>query len=262
MQCIKHFVGHGQSINELKFHPRDPNLLLSVSKDHQLRLWNIKTDVNIAILGGVDGHRDEVLSGDINIEGNLIVSCGMDHSLKIWSLDKKEIKEAIEKSYQYNPNKTNRPFQTLGQNFPDFSTRDIHRNYVDCVRWFGKFILSKSCENRIVCWKPGKVSDFDYQLKSTDSTISVLYQLDFRECDIWFMRFSMDYRQKVLALGNQVGRVYVWDMDVNDPAQARCSSLSHPKCVSAVRQTHFSRDGNTLITVCDDGSMWRWERVR
>lgn len=264
MTCVRNFVGHGNAINEVLFHPCDPNLLLSVSKDHALRLWNVKTEHNIAIFGGVEGHRDEVLSAHFNIDGTKIVSAGMDHTLMIWQFDSEPIQTAIALSKTHDTNKTKRGFPTELCHFPDFSTRDIHRNYVDCCRWFGDFVLSKSCENSIVCWKPGGL-DTEERKESGDKVdhnkTAVIQKLEVKDCEIWFVRFSTDSEDKVLALGNTKGKIYTWDLMVCDPSLLRPTILSHPKCTTAVRQTSLSRDGDILIAVCDDGSIWRWDRI-
>ena len=222
----KQLKGHGLSINDLKIHPRSPSLLLSVSKDHSLRLWNIKTHTCIAIFGGVEGHRDEVLSADFHKQGNRIISCGMDHALKIWSLDSKIVADAIENSHTYNSSKSPTEFQTARVDFPAFTTRDIHRNYVDCVSWLGNFVLSKSCENKIVLWKPGKLdSEWEDLLPESgvisDAKTTPIHNFELANSEIWFMRFSLDRNQTTIALGNMIGKTYIWDIDEDDPDDFR-----------------------------------------
>ena len=75
-------------------------------------------------------------------------------------------------------------------------------------------------------------------------------RFEFSQCDIWYMRFSLDYEQKVrrvkmyslqvlnrpngyheltnvsdffqlMAVGNQAGKTFVWDIGVDDPTKAR-----------------------------------------
>ena len=245
-------MGCGDSINELKLHPADSNLLLSASKDNSLRLWNLSTKRCVVIFGGLQGHRDEVLSCDFDLEAKFILSCGMDHSIKMWSLEAEGVEKTIELSYTYNDTK---PFPVLNQHFPIFSTRSIHRNYVDCVRWFGNFVLSKSCENKIFCWKPNLTSK-----KSSDipDQSEVLHSFDYGNCDIWYMRFAVSPSFDAIAAGNQIGKVFLWDIS-DEPSKP--AILSHQKCSTAIRQVCFSPDSNIMVTVSDDSSVWRWDKA-
>lgn len=261
---IRYLSGHGGAINDLKVSPTYQELVLSASKDHSLRLWNIRTEACIAIFGGVEGHRDEVLSSDFHISGTKIISCGMDHSLKIWNFTQ-DVLDAIQLSFSFSDHSTRKSFPTVRKHFPTFSTRDIHRNYVDCVAWYGNFILSKSCENTIVCWRPGKLeSSTDLNLPTkytTDTTCTILENFDVKNCDIWFLRFSIDSSMKYLALGNKIGKTYIFDLDSHDHDSKPIEKylLSHPKCQSSIRQTCFSNNANTLICSCEDGTIWRWD---
>ncbi|KAL5132356.1 Polycomb group protein FIE1 [Glycine soja] len=51
------FVGHGDSINEVKAQILNPSLV-----DESIRLWNAHTGIYILIFAGARGHRNEVLS--------------------------------------------------------------------------------------------------------------------------------------------------------------------------------------------------------
>ena len=88
---------------------------------------------------------------------------------------------------------------------------------------------------------------------------SVIHRFEIKECEIWFMRFCLDFDKKTLALGNQNGKTYIYDLTVKEPSQIKSTVLSHPKCTTAIRQTALSRDGSVLICVCDDSSIWRWD---
>ncbi|PAA66943.1 hypothetical protein BOX15_Mlig028922g1, partial [Macrostomum lignano] len=258
--CLKSLVGHGNSVNHLKVSPRNPALLFSFSKDYTARAWNLATGHQVAIFGGCDGHRSEVLHGDVNLDCSLLLSCGMDHSVRLWRLDRPEFERAARLSETWSDEDEKRRFPTWMQHHPDFVTREVHGNYIDCAAWFGNCILSKSCESCVVLWKPGSLKSADCgPLRHTDNAMSILYQFEVKNCDIWFIKFDLHLPTKRLALGNSIGKVQLFDLDAPDIFDMRPATLNVTKGQGAVRQTCFSRDGSTLLCVCDFGLVVRFD---
>ena len=57
------------------------------------------------------------------------------------------------------------------------------------------FVYLQSCENCIILWKAGTLEDMEWRAK--EGKVSILHRFDYKECDIWYMRFSLDAQQKV-----------------------------------------------------------------
>uniref|UniRef100_A0A7S3JWN0 Uncharacterized protein n=1 Tax=Aureoumbra lagunensis TaxID=44058 RepID=A0A7S3JWN0_9STRA len=282
-------VGHGNAINDCRVHPIHPWLLVTASKDESARLWNVITRKCIAIFAGDMGHRDEVLTCDIHILGRLLCTAGMDNTVKIWRLDTTDIATAIFESNS----KATKP-HIVHDPFPVFSTLDIHSNYVDCARFLGNFIISKSTENKIILWTPDvqrvqrvqheynlltgipqlvgpssednddeQTNNFTLEppkwpLRGATPAASALFLRNFNlpHAQIWFMRFALNHSHSFLAAGNQRGSVSLWNLDDDSLESPPITRFHHPKGkVHAVRQVAFSPDSNLLAFCCDDASV-------
>ncbi|KAK8467866.1 hypothetical protein PHAVU_007G166700 [Phaseolus vulgaris] len=244
------FVGHGDSVNEIRTQTLRPSLVISASKDESVRLWNVHTGICILIFAGAGGHRNEVLSVDFHPSDIYrIASCGMDNTVKIWSM--KEFWTYVEKSFTWTdlPSK----FPTKYVQFPVYNA-SVHLNYVDCNRWLGDFILSKSVDNEIVLWEP-KVKE----QTPGEGVVDILQKYPIPECDIWFIKFSCDFHFDIAAVGNREGKIFIWELQSSPPVLI--ARLSHPQSKSPIRQTATSFDGSTILSCCEDGTIWRWDDV-
>lgn len=252
-QIVRHLIGHGSSINELHFHPIQRRILASASKDHTIRIWDVWSEVITFILGGLHGHRDEVLSCDFRPDGELVASCGMDHSILVWNIASERANIAIKAASLFKLHTSDTPFPTVTLP-PIFSTRDVHSNYIDCVRWFGDFLLSKSCENEIKCWEPDLSKPGDFP----SPPIQAMVAFEVLNCPNWYVRFGCDRFQKYMAVGNQVGKIFVWDM-ITEHASKPYLTLQHTKMTAQCRQCSFSPSGGHLVAVFDDATVWRFD---
>jgi WD40 repeat protein len=207
---MNQLIGHRNEIYDLKFHPHcdKSHLLLSASKDFSIRLWNVICAAQICIFAGPEGHSAEVLSIDWHLSGNYFVSSGIDYFIKIWEIDDK-IKSRIA---LYNTSNT-KP-KTLIKTKNILSCNSIHENYIDCVKFNGNFILSKSVDGVIKEWLPqfNKEGDYFFIINS--------YIFNINET-IWYMKFALDLKRNLIGVGNTNGLFNLFPLCENTDEEDR-----------------------------------------
>jgi len=152
---------------------------------------------------------------------------------------------------------------------------DVHSNKVDCVAWLGDLVLSKSIFDEIILWKPVIHDDSSSIGTSSASKSSIIpikiFHYARNDC-FYFVRFalSLDSFSSLLAIGNNCGQVYIWDLDDFDNdghAQIiKTSSASSKKKLklnqpdAIIRGVSFSPDGEILVGCDANGGVYCWNK--
>jgi len=272
---VKSLMGHGEAVNDMSVHPRDPALIVTASKDESLRMWNLRLGTSIAVFAGLKGHRGEVLSVDFDRYGNRFASCGIDNSVRIWEVtnDEQIVCNILESHYAAEHDYRN--FMYTAKNgerkvmdvpisqFPCFVTRKVHKHYVDCVKWVGdNTLLSKSVHNRIYLWELGNDREA-LAVPAQDYTLLEEYVVD--NCNVWFVKFGIDREHRTIACGNELGHVYLYRLDrlppqktILMPGERHSDELNSN---AYVRKCAFSDDGSMVVAVDDFSNIFQFDRT-
>ncbi|CAB3406010.1 unnamed protein product [Caenorhabditis bovis] len=262
-KLVNRLVGHGGAVNEIRTCPTNSNLIASSSKDKSIRIWHIRNDGCLIVMGGPASHLDQILSLDWHSSGKNILSCGMDHTVLKWELaenremkiirnaekmlscgkrnilavphqavvlqntapiddtrhpDPKKRKPILENVFGANDEDNmalKETIEILARHTEDdiylpvyspvAKNCDMHADYVDCVRYFGKsdYIFSKGCgkEAAIAMWRFGTPKNVDTLRSSIPSykpeTSSVrLMTKSVPDGETWFIKFDIDPRNE------------------------------------------------------------------
>ncbi|KAM0675293.1 hypothetical protein GVAV_001118 [Gurleya vavrai] len=147
---VSYLKGHGSSVNSLKVHTIDRSVIFSGSSDLSIRMWDLQKKITVCIFGGVAGHRDQILSLDVSLCGKFLVSSSNDCTVKIWKIP---LRCEICNKFRYKSHNCNDD-ELICIYFPIFSSSEIHRSFISCVRFFGEFVIAKGSSNRFVMFKP------------------------------------------------------------------------------------------------------------
>lgn len=227
-QCyVKTLTGHGSGIQEIVPHPTAPSIFATCSDDNEVRLWNLDSKFEdswcAVIYHGEFGHTSTVYSVAFSKNGRYLMSGGRDTWIHLWAVPAPEELNQL-------------PLEKVRSKrvyYPHFSSSQVHSDIIDCIRFYGDLIFSRSVGFRITVWAIDGFSSQDNEVPNpptkrvpghpTTSAFGdgfmILYTLNCMRLDApptYYHRFSifpgLDGRP-ILAMGD-LGQplLYFWDL--------------------------------------------------
>lgn len=138
----------------------------------------------------------------------------------------KECLEAVERATPWPGNTIIVPFATYT------TDESLHYHYSDCVKWFGRLVLSKGINWGIALWSPRSYEGTritrkrvrlvvtrvpSLNIEPTDALVQdahvKIHTFQFDHNTLWFTKFAVSPSLQLLAVGNDLGRVFLWYLD-------------------------------------------------
>ena len=99
--------------------------------------------------------------------------------------------------------------------------------------------------------RTGEKTSGDIDKFDRGDQIVALREFILTDCEIWFVRFSIDNSGKFLTIGNKAGLIRVWNLHGKKSVPVlKCNALCKP---AAVRMVKFSPQSDSLCAVFDNG---------
>lgn len=249
--------GHKDDIQSLSFNPQQ-DLLLTSSLDQTIRVWNIHTGEQVAMIAG---YMDTPILA-YNHDGSLLAVAGeyegANEAVVLLDGETGEVVRVLESDFNETDCLAFSPDGTLvaaGQGWLgrgaikvwNVETGELHHHYEEVIRAGS---LAFSPDNRWLATAPRHDDEQVYLIDLQSDEIAMTLGEDTYTDDVMGVAFNPD--STALAAGGLDEVLYLWDVQTGEMT-AELTEID-----SSIQAVQYSPDGSLLATGHGDGNVFVW----
>ncbi|KAJ3299411.1 hypothetical protein HK104_009013 [Borealophlyctis nickersoniae] len=139
---LQKLVGHTGDVVDLQAHPTDRNLLLSLSKDRTVRIWHVGAGRCLAV------YETKATAACLHPYGTTFATACADGSVHDWEIPEDMLHLSTSEANDMAEERVTEGIKIA-------AASKLHAgSTIDCMRFVGTNVLSKSVNGKILLWNP------------------------------------------------------------------------------------------------------------